>query len=177
LINFSFGADTRSDIVLDAVRFAADNGVLCVCAAGNSGGHVMWPARSSEVVAVGALGQVGSYPIDSLAASQINATGRAPGDLVVANFSCYGAGLNCCAPGVGIISTVPDGDFWLPWDGTSMASPAVCGLLATILSGDAKYQNMPRNRARRDAARDILQRKCHLTGLPVDKAGWGMPVL
>ena len=66
-------------------------------------------------------------------------------DLFLASFSCFGHTLACAAPGVGIVSTVPDRNgfvgAYMEMDGTSMASPAACGTLAVILSQDATYEN------------------------------------
>jgi len=47
-------------------------------------------------------------------------------NLFLASFSCFGPTLACAAPGVGIVSTVPDRDgvagAYMEMDGTSMAS-------------------------------------------------------
>lgn len=181
LINLSYSADSRTEIVIDAVKDAESDGCLCICAAGNYGGFVRWPAAAKEVVAVSAVGEVGRYPVGTMAANQLQSAGVPPGRLAFANFSCYGPEIDCCGPGVGIVSTVPGpslyDDTWAPHDGTSMATPAVCGILAASLSQNRGYLAMPRDAARAKFARAELVRLCRKVGLPTDKEGNGMPFL
>jgi subtilisin family serine protease len=70
-------------------------------------------------------------------------------NLFLASFSCFGPTLACAGPGVGIVSTVPDRNgfvgAYMEMDGTSMASPAVCGTLTVILSQDAAYKALARD--------------------------------
>ncbi len=177
IINFSYSARTRSDIVLDAIVDAAANGCICICAAGNSGGAVEWPARWKHAVAVSALGEVGSCPSGTLSSAALPPSGQL-GNLQLAKFSCHGSEVNCCAPGVGIVSTVPgdtpNSDWWLPLDGTSMACPAVSGVLARKLATNSTYLHKT-GKDRTDLAWAELRAMCRNVQLPIDQQGDGMP--
>jgi subtilisin len=100
-------------------------------------------------------------------------------NLFLAAFSCFGPTLACAAPGVGIVSTVPDRNgfvgAYMEMDGTSMASPAACGTLAVILSQDAAYKKLPRDRSRSKRAQLLLAQHCEPFGLPVKYEGRGLP--
>jgi hypothetical protein len=181
LINLSLGSPQPSGIEQDAVRAAADMGTLCMAAAGNGFAQpVLYPAAYSEVAAVGALGLFGSAPLNSLAAyctpQQPGLFG--PGGLFVANFSNSGAELACAAPGVGIISTVPATSAvaapYAERSGTSMASPAACAALATLLSHDETYKQTPRTIARAQRASLVLMSYLAPLGMSQSSAGWGL---
>src|SRR5262249_28385815 len=66
LINLSLGATTPSEVVHDALIDAVERGTLCVCAAGNDGAAVNFPAAFPEALAVTALGVAGWAPPGSL---------------------------------------------------------------------------------------------------------------
>ncbi len=183
LINLSLGADTPSLIVQSAIQDAADRGTLCICAAGNNGGAVQYPAAFPEAVGVAALGLAGWGPPGSLSASRLPLDAALFGreNLFSASFSSHGPGVDCSAPGVGILATVPDRHGTTPlfgaMDGTSMASPVVCAALAALLSRDASYKALPRNSERTDAARQMLMGALRSIGLPSEHEGRGMPRL
>ncbi len=134
VINMSFGKGfgTNKTLVDEAVKYAAKKDVLLVHAAGNSAQDndkiVNYPnanfekksgflfkkkKRASNWVEVGAL----SYK---------------QGEDTPAPFSNYGAkDVDLFAPGMRIYSTLPDNEY-APLQGTSMASPVVAGVAATI---------------------------------------------
>ncbi len=179
LINMSLGAPQPSRIEQDAIQDALERGTLCICAAANSGGFVEWPAAFPETVAVSALGLLGWVPAQALD----DTIPRAPdkfgdGDLYLADFSCFGPEISCAAPGVGIISTVPERyGLTAPFramNGTSMASPAACGALAALLSGNNQYKNLPRDESRAAMARTILRTSCRDIGLKAEYQGRGV---
>lgn len=152
VINMSLGSEKPSAIELDAVRYAMEKGTICVCAAGNSsGGPVSYPAAYNETVAVSALGLMGMYPPDTLSAwftpDAMDKFGR--DGFFLARYSSVGDAIVCCAPGTGIISTVPaTPDCPAPYmvmDGTSMSAPVVTGTLAACLSRDECYKAMNGN--------------------------------
>ena len=181
LINMSLVANQPSEIVLDAIRDALERGTLCLCAAGNNSSDVNYPAAFSETVAVSALGLLGWPPEGTLAARRlpVQPDKKADEGLYLADFSSYGPAINCAGPGVGYISTVPARHGltapYASMDGTTVASAAVCGALAVLLSQDDDYQKMPREKVRGEMARSILCRSCRDVNLAVDYQGRGVP--
>ena len=181
LINMSLGASQRSEIEHDAILNALERGTLCICAAGNSNGSVEFPAAFPATIAVSAIGLLGWGPPGSVPSTRLPLeTSRfGNGNLFHANFSCFGEQIVASGPGVGIISTVP-ARFGLtkPYasmGGTSMASPAVSGILAAILSNSSAYKALPRNDARSATALLLLQQACQSIGLDSRFQGRGIP--
>ncbi len=180
LVNMSLSAPMASRILHDAILDAADRGTLCICAAGNYGGPVRYPAALPECVAVGALGVRGWGAAASLCTLHLPSDGSLYGrdDLYLATFSCRGPELDCVAPGVGIISALPSTRGNAPFaemDGTSMASPLVCASLAALLSADSSYAPMPRDASRTAKARVVLLQHCTSVGLGGESEGQGCP--
>ncbi len=118
IINLSLGTESDDSFLKDAIDNAYNNEVVIVAATGNGGAdasrdpEVLYPARYNNVIGVGA--------VDS--------------DLNYADFSNYGPDLNIMAPGVFIRSTTHD-DYEY-WNGTSMATPHVSGVVALIKERD-----------------------------------------
>ena len=128
VINMSFGKGVSPEKtwVDEAVKYAESKGVLLVHAAGNDAANIdtAWnfptpvfekdKYRAPNWITVGASG-----------AEKAN---------LVANFSNYGKEeVDVFAPGVNIYSSVPGGNTYANFSGTSMASPVVAGLAALIL--------------------------------------------
>jgi len=148
IINLSLGGPNNSSILREAVKAAAEAGVIMVGASGNNNGSILYPALYPEVIAVGAVDY--NYP---------DAPQRAP-------YSNYGDELDLVAPGGntevdsnndgnpdGVLST------WFPrggpkdydysfFQGTSMATPHVAGVIGLMLA-----EGIPTNRVR-----EIIQR-------------------
>jgi hypothetical protein len=56
-----------------------------------------------------------------------------------------------------------------------MASPAVTGALAAVLSKSPAYTALARNRSRAESARAILRQSCQDLGLDLQYQGLGVP--
>jgi subtilisin family serine protease len=113
VISLSLGGGASSTLEL-AVRHAQSNGVLVVAAAGNDGTTIVrYPAGYDSVVSVAAIDRNDAK----------------------ASFSNTNSKVEVAAPGVAIVSTVPEaivsGGYGV-WSGTSMATPHVAAVAALI---------------------------------------------
>ncbi|MBT3605597.1 MAG: S8 family serine peptidase, partial [Candidatus Latescibacteria bacterium] len=112
IINMSWGGPESALVIRDAIKFAAQQGLVLVAAAGNSGEPgLSYPAANNNTIAVGA-------------------TDRSD---LLANFSSTGAGVDVVAPGLSILTTQL-GNSYTVRSGTSLAAPHVSGLAALVLS-------------------------------------------
>lgn len=112
VVSMSLGSSAPAPRIEDAIRRAVDAGVLVVCAAGNSGqAGIDWPGKSPNAFNVGAFDR----------------------NFKVASFSSRGEKLDTMGPGVGIVSAAPGGGYQ-EMSGTSMATPAVSGMLSLYFS-------------------------------------------
>src|SRR5262245_727826 len=130
VINMSLGTRGEADVLQDALEEAADQGVIIVSAAGNTGGTAdpqpdKRPGRSSSVIDVAAC------DVDANAAT-FSSLGR--GDVALS------------APGIGVRSTFPGGGYKL-WTGTSMSAPFVTGTAALLAEKHPNW-NLDRMEAR-----------------------------
>jgi hypothetical protein len=110
--NHSWGGPAPSEALRELIASAGNQGHLFICAAGNDGGPVGYPAGFDLdcIVSVAAI--------------------RPDGEL--ASFSNRGEGVDIAAPGWGIESCVAGG--YAQMSGTSMASPYVAGVAALLLA-------------------------------------------
>ncbi len=112
VINLSLGGDLPSLAMEEAVDYAWSMGVVIVAAAGNNASSSpFYPAYYANCIAVAAT--------DWNDAMQ--------------GWSNYGTWVDVAAPGRGVYSTMPDGEYDYK-SGTSMASPHVAGLSGLVLS-------------------------------------------
>lgn len=113
VINMSLGSpvDPGNQKLHNMVQAVAAQGKIVVCASGNDGASVNFPAKYDEVIAVAA----------------VEASGQ------LARFSSRGPELDTAAPGVKIYSTWGNNQY-TNLDGTSMACPCISGMVALILS-------------------------------------------
>ncbi|MFC5404398.1 S8 family serine peptidase, partial [Cohnella soli] len=119
ILNVSFGGPDNNPALRDAL---AQSGMLIVAAAGNHGGSVdttpVYPA---------------SYTLANLiSVTAIDNQGK------LASFAGYGSTVDVAAPGVGIVSTLPNESYGA-LSGTSMAAPFVTGIAALLKS---KYPDL-----------------------------------
>lgn len=111
IISMSLGSSSPSTTVQAAVNTALNAGVLVVAAAGNEAGAVSYPGAFDGVITVTAVDSAMNF----------------------ASFSNFGPSVDYAAPGVGVTSTTK-GSTYATWNGTSMATPHVSGILALTLS-------------------------------------------
>ena len=150
LINMSLGGGPSDPAISGEIADARAAGVAVICASGNDGlAEVSQPGADSRALAVGAFGRKGSFPTGTATADAVGKSGSPDKNFFMANFSNSGPEIDFAGPGVGVVSTVPT-DGHAVMDGTSMACPAVTGMMARLLSANTAVRNMPRNQARSD---------------------------
>ncbi|MFH0804415.1 MAG: S8 family serine peptidase [Candidatus Zambryskibacteria bacterium] len=119
-----------------AIKYARDNGVVVVAAAGNNGTRgVSIPGCISYSTTVGA----------------VDSKDR------VASFSGRGNAVDISAPGVSIFSSLL-GNSYASWSGTSMATPMVSGVVALVKSAHDAYSPSQIESALFGTAKDLGKR-------------------
>ena len=132
VINASFGKaySPKAEWVYEALKYAAENDVLFVHAAGNDGANLddyeNHPNYPNDQIKNGAEFADNVITVGALANKY--------GSTMLADFSNYGKiNVDVFAPGAEIYSTVPGSKYEF-MGGTSMASPGVAGVAAVIRS-------------------------------------------
>jgi subtilisin family serine protease/Tol biopolymer transport system component len=119
VVNNSWGGPVPSQALYEAICAAEAEGILTVCAAGNS--HHDNDDRPD-------------YPAGLDCASLISVAASTPDD-ELASFSNYGAlSVHLGAPGESVLSTYRGAGHYQTFSGTSMASPHVAGAAALLLA-------------------------------------------
>jgi len=175
--NMSLGGGEPSKIIEDRIVRAKQMGMACIIAAGNSSGPVQFPASTPHCLAVAALGKWGEFPEDSYHSQQALDGFRSGDGYFPAKFSCFGPEIDVCAPGVGIVSSLPADGFGA-WDGTSMATPHVTGLAALVLAHHPDFKGAFQNRDARRVERLFQILKETATPLQFgdpNRSGAGLP--
>jgi thermitase len=133
VINLSLGNYKESNVLKRAIRYAYNNNVVMVAAAGNDGtSQPSYPAAYPEVLSVSAVNYDGT----------------------LADFSNYGSYINISAPGVYIPSTYFN-EQYASLSGTSMAAPHVAGLAGLIKSANPELTNNEVMSIIQTSARDL----------------------
>ncbi|MBU3010992.1 S8 family serine peptidase [Polaribacter vadi] len=134
IINTSFGKrfSPNKDWVYDALKYAAENDVLIVNAAGNDGKNIdvreSYPTDSKDMLTEF------TDNVITIGASSLHYDENLP-----ASFSNYGKlNVDVFAPGVDIYATTPNNNYEA-LSGTSMAAPSTAGVAALIR---AYYPNL-----------------------------------
>ena len=140
VINLSLGGHVRSDVLADALRYAAERDVVVIACTGNITGEessreVWYPAREPGVIAVAGLVRSGS------------ATGRSSGGVLATTGGGSGGGVGealwsgsltgpetvLAAPAVNLQGARPGGGYWQV-QGTSFAAPLVAAAASLVRS-------------------------------------------
>lgn len=112
LVNISMGGFGDSALVRNAIRYAADRGVLIIAAVGNNGlEQPFYPAANEGVIAVGAVDATGTHM----------------------EFSNTGKQVDVAAPGYSLNAAWP-GDQAAVVSGTSFSAPVVTGAIAAVMT-------------------------------------------
>jgi len=162
IISMSLGSNEEQTVIRTRLEDAYNKGVLCIAATGNDGGSVSFPAAFRSVIGVGAFGKFQSYPDDTLHKATESSLVTSDGQYYYAKFSNFGENLDFCAPGVAILSTVPEG--YSAWDGTSMACPQITGMAALALAAHPEILNAKRDAARVESLITILKSRSQIMG-------------
>lgn len=127
IISMSLGSPVPLPQVHRAIKEAASKGIPVFVAAGNAGRtkDIFYPAAYQETIGIGAIDE----------------------NFNRAKFSNTGRNLDFMAPGVNILSTVPD-NWYALMSGTSQATPWVVGIAALFLSYCKKNNNNECNELR-----------------------------
>ncbi|WP_367870837.1 S8 family serine peptidase [Luteolibacter sp. Populi] len=182
LINLSLKYDSGpgeppliDEVIRAALEDAREQGVVVIAATGNDGRQrVSFPALDAAAIAVSALGRKGTYPTDSQGGGEEMGPYAKDKKTFVAAFSNVGPEVDVIAPGVAIISTVPGG--YAPMNGTSMATPAVTGLAARLLSRNPSVRDMAADSMRTDAVTRLVLASCQSLGFKAQFQGDGIPL-
>ena len=176
IANLGVGCMARSEILEQQIFRARCAGVACFTGAGDIAGAVHYPASSPNVLAIAAIGKINEFPGNSLHVHAVTAPIDADGYFAAA-FSCAGAEISLCAPGVAIISTTPPNNY-RAIDGTTMAAAHVSGLAALVLAHHPGFQGSFKVRSadRVEQLFQVLQRSARQLQIgEQSRVGFGMP--
>jgi len=147
VINMSLGGYGDSQIMRQAVAYAAESGVALVAATGNDGIQgLTYPAAYPSVIGVTAVDASGN---------------RTP-------FSNFGEGVDIGAPGYQIHALWNEEEF-VYFNGTSASAPLVSGMVARLLESGQAVDAA--------SAREILLSQANETGPPGDDFQYGAGLL
>jgi subtilisin len=175
LLNLSLGSEVPDEAVHVAIKDAFDRGTVCVVATGNDGRQpVSYPAAWDTAVAVTSCAKKGTYPIGSNEVlDEVPPYAKTDPNIYISVFSNVGPPVDVTGPGGGIVSTLPGGQYGV-MSGTSMACPAVTGVLAALISADPAVMKMPRSRDRSVAILGLLTKDAKPLGFIPPMEGVGL---
>jgi subtilisin family serine protease len=176
----SAGFSGESALLADKVLQARASGVACIAPAGDASGPVGCPAALPGVLAVSAVGRLGAFPAGTGLAAQLTGPPTQEG-FFAPRFSNFGPGVDCCGPGVAIVSGLPRSSYG-PLSGTATAAAHVAAVAALVLAHHPQFASgAGRRAAARDARRvdglfQVLVSSCRpLPGLGPHRVGAGLP--
>jgi subtilisin family serine protease len=176
-----FGASIPEHSVLLAAKVdeACRSGIACIAAADAAGG---WPAALPHVLAVGAIGQLGTFPPEDADTAAVSAQLTPEGFFVPASSSAQcPATVDCCAPGVAVICGLPPSSYG-PRSGAGTAAAHVSALAVLILAHHPMFRLEPgQPSVTRDPMRparllEVIKGSCRpLSQLDPARTGAGIP--
>src|SRR5262249_17333236 len=176
----STGITADSMLLAAKISQARDHGIACIAAAGDGGREIARPAALPGVLAVGALGQLGTFPFGSGIAAELTGPPTLDG-LFAPRFANYGPGLDCCAPGVAVVSGVPPASYG-PLSGTGIAAAHVAAAAVLVLAHHPQFRperNQPamsRDESRVDRLFQLILASCRpLPAIGSARSGAGLP--
>jgi len=131
------GLTGESRLLASRIAEARNRGVACIAAAGDGSAQVGIPAMLPGVLSVGAIGRLGTFPPDSGLVTQLTAP-PTPEGFFVPRFASHGPGIDCCAPGVAIVSGLPPASYG-PLSGTAIAAGHVAAVAALVLAHHPQF--------------------------------------
>lgn len=146
VINCSWRASGNYTAILFAIDTAVARGALVVFAAGNAGRDMDTQAPQFP----------GVHP-NAICVAALNANDKRAG------FSNVGSQVDVSAPGVNILSTIPQNDYGFN-NGTSMAAPHVAGVCALIWSANKSLTNLQVRKLLQDNCDDLTTENPTLIG-------------
>jgi len=134
IINMSLGGPGQDDNIAMAVTAAHDKGVLMIVAAGNEGDDEGDDLRTNEL----------SYPAMNNKTVSVAAVHKENG-LRTASWSNTNDAVDYAGIGVDVISFEALSEGYMKMNGTSMASPHVCGFVTALMTKDGNYSDIITN--------------------------------
>jgi subtilisin family serine protease len=175
VIDLGVGSEQIAGLVGQKIEEARQAGILCVAAAGDLSGPVLFPGVLPAVLTVGAIGKLGTFPPDSYHATEVYGL-PTPEGYFAARFSCAGPEVDVCAPGVAVVSAAPGG--YAALDSSAVASAYVTALAALVLAHhpDFRYDFPVRGPARVDRLMSLIKGSCRrLVPADPNRCGAGLP--
>jgi subtilisin family serine protease len=177
VVDLGVGSEQVAGLVVQKIEEARQAGILCVAAAGDLNGPVLFPGTLPTVLAVGAVGKLGTYPPDSYHAIEQHGLPTPEGGYFAARFSGSGPEVDVCAPGVAVVSAATSGGY-VALDGTAVASAYVAALAALVVAHhpDFRYDFPTRGPARVDRLAYLIKASCRrLPSIDPSRTGAGLP--
>jgi subtilisin family serine protease len=178
LITYGISADSM--LLAAKINQARQHGIACIAAAGDAGREIARPAALPPVLAVGAVGQLGTFPSGSGLSTQIVGL-PTPEGFFAPRFANYGPGLDCCAPGVAVVSGLPPASYG-PLSGTGIAAAHVAAAAALILAHHPQFRPerfqspVGRDASRVDRLFQLILASCRpLPAIGQLRSGVGLP--
>jgi subtilisin family serine protease len=147
VVCLNVATDEGSELLAQKLYEVRHKGIACIVAAGTSAAASgQFPAVLPSVLAVGAIGKLGTFPSDSCHARAVTRESIGNDGVFPATFTGIGPHVALCAPGVAVLSAVPGGGY-AALDGTGAAAALVTGMATLILAHHPFFQGPMKTRS------------------------------